>query len=167
MTDDITKDRILKFLIKKLGYDEGDIKGKSTKNFDNRLKIQKLVYILKKYFGDTNYFGYNYNLYLRGPYSKDLAEAYYVIGDEDISAADSSDLPANVLKMIDVLKGIDPFKLEIMATLLFLKENNSLEDALYLTTKLKRDRLEANSKNDEFVKNEAVNELKSLGFKMT
>ncbi len=76
-------------------------------------------------------------------------------------------MPDDVLDLIDKIKKIDPFELEIMATLLLLKENNSLEDALYITTKLKHDRLKANSKNDEFVKNEVVNKLKSLGFRMT
>lgn len=167
MADDVIRDKMLKFLIKSLGYKEKDIKGNGNKNFDNRLKIQKIVYLLKKYVGDTSYFNYNYNLYVRGPYSKELADAYYAIRDRDLSDVDPSNVPDDVLDLIDKIKKIDPFELEIMATLLLLKENNSLEDALYITTKLKHDRLKANSKNDEFVKNEEVNKLKSLGFRMT
>ncbi|MDR3223834.1 MAG: hypothetical protein LBT66_08930 [Methanobrevibacter sp.] len=43
-------------------------------DFDNRVKLQKYVFI-SKYFGfDHNY---NYNLYLRDPYSSDLSNDYY------------------------------------------------------------------------------------------
>ncbi len=48
MADDVIRDKMLKFLIKSLGYKEKDIKGNGNKNFDNRLKIQKIVYLLKK-----------------------------------------------------------------------------------------------------------------------
>ncbi|MDR2545424.1 MAG: hypothetical protein LBD03_07810 [Methanobrevibacter sp.] len=46
----------------------------STNNFNDRLKLQKYVFIAK-YFGFNH--AYNYNLYIRGPYSSDLADDYY------------------------------------------------------------------------------------------
>lgn len=44
------------------------------KNFNFRLKVQKFVYIAK-YFGWNH--DYEYNLYIRGPYSSALADEYY------------------------------------------------------------------------------------------
>ena len=53
-------------------YDDFSIKIKRDFNF--RLKVQKFVYIAK-YFGWNH--DYEYNLYIRGPYSSALADEYY------------------------------------------------------------------------------------------
>ena len=47
-------------------------------SFENRLKLQKIVYIAK-YFGID--LGYTFNEYLRGPYSHELANDYYKLNE--------------------------------------------------------------------------------------
>lgn len=48
----------------------------SISSFEDRLKLQKIVYIAK-YFGID--LGYHFDLYIRGPYSSELADDYYKI----------------------------------------------------------------------------------------
>lgn len=47
--------------------------------FEDRLKLQKLVYIAKFYGIDL---GYHFNEYLRGPYSPELADDYYTLSEK-------------------------------------------------------------------------------------
>lgn len=54
--------------------DNDDFSIKIKKDFNFRLKVQKFVYIAK-YFGWNH--AYEYNLYIRGPYSSALADEYY------------------------------------------------------------------------------------------
>ena len=51
-----------------------NILGESEEHFNNRLKIQKYVYLVKYYGLDMSY---DYNTYLHGPYSQQLAWDYY------------------------------------------------------------------------------------------
>ena len=46
----------------------------SKLNFNTRLKIQKYVYISKSFGREWRY---DYNMYIHGPYSRDLAEDYF------------------------------------------------------------------------------------------
>jgi uncharacterized protein YwgA len=50
-------------------------------SFDHRLMLQKYVYIAK-FFGWKH--NYNYTLYIRGPYSRELADDYYKINETNI-----------------------------------------------------------------------------------
>ena len=74
----------LSFFIHKL-EDNGlltfDVIGDSEEHFNNRLKIQKYVY-LAKYFGLD--LGYNFDMYLHGPYSSKLTSSYYDIARKNI-----------------------------------------------------------------------------------
>ncbi len=47
-------------------------------NFDDRLKLQKIVYIAKYFDIDL---GYSFSEYLRGPYSPELADDYYKLSE--------------------------------------------------------------------------------------
>ncbi len=47
-------------------------------DFDSRLVLQKTIYLLQAF--DLN-LGYQFNWYLRGPYSPDLAHATYSLAD--------------------------------------------------------------------------------------
>ena len=58
----------------------------NTKRVDSRLKIQKLVY-LAQFFGVSN-IEYEFNRYLRGAYSEELAEDYYRIDNVKVSNED-------------------------------------------------------------------------------
>lgn len=50
--------------------------------FEHRLRIQKIVYILQLHREFRKYLDYRFNLYIRGPYSPDLASVYYGISEE-------------------------------------------------------------------------------------
>jgi len=51
----------------------------STK--DDRIRIQKIVYLLNR-LGSTPARRFRFDLYLHGPYSTELAEEYYALGNE-------------------------------------------------------------------------------------
>jgi len=155
----------LLWLINELGYKVEDFKDDSPLNFENRVKLQKIVYILEKFFGNE-IFDYEYNVYLRGPYSKDLAKDYFNITGEDLNKKVELKY-GNVEKVREVikkLKNLDSFELEIMATLLSIRERNNLNDAIELTYNLKSNRLEENGKNINFIKTDVINKLRDIGF---
>jgi len=89
--------------------------------FDDRLKLQKIVYIAKYFDIDL---GYTFNEYLRGPYSPELANDYYKLNklwnsDElkDLKPLDDERLK----KLIEFLKDKSTNELEGIATgLMFL-----------------------------------------------
>ena len=49
--------------------------------FNNRLKLQKYVFLARKYGFNL---GYSYNLYIHGPYSPQLADDYYALEESAI-----------------------------------------------------------------------------------
>ena len=49
--------------------------------FNNRLKLQKYVFLARKYGFNLRY---SYNLYIHGPYSPQLADDYYALGESAI-----------------------------------------------------------------------------------
>ncbi len=87
-------------------------------SFYDRLTMQKGCYILNSWgYGPR----YRYGLYVRGPYSKELADDYYEMKG---SVPTDTDLPSNV---IDSLKGIFGKGLgyaEAYATVLLVKNNS-------------------------------------------
>jgi uncharacterized protein YwgA len=52
------------------------LKDESDAGFENRLKLQKYIFIAR-YFGLD--MGYSFSLYIHGPYSPDLARDYYAL----------------------------------------------------------------------------------------
>lgn len=103
-----------------------DILGESEEHFNNRFKIQKYVF-LAKYFGLD--LGFNHSIYLRGPYSRDLANAYYDLAEEkNPRDMDSTKLPAsfNAHAFLEYVGGKDADWLEASSTLLSL--NTSFRD---------------------------------------
>ncbi len=56
-------------------------------NFDKRLRLQKAVFLIEH---KTHDFDYPFSLYLRGPYSKELAGAYYGITDSSYTDNEKS-----------------------------------------------------------------------------
>ncbi len=61
--------------------------------FNNRLKLQKYVFLLRRYGIDL---GYSYNYYIRGPYSPELADDYYNLPNIE----EEIELPEDFLKLI-------------------------------------------------------------------
>ena len=113
-----------------------DVKIDSDK-FEYRIKAQKLAYIIQKLIGKTLYGDFNF--YIRGPYSRELAKEYFDY-KEDFSngrgAAQLSREETDELKqVIPLLKDLNQRQLEIVASLLWLKERgldeNQAENKLY------------------------------------
>lgn len=97
-------------------------------DFNTRLKIQKVVYLMKS---KNMNLGYNFHLYLYGPYSVELMRDSFQIGDliknfSEISKVIPSDKKEDFSKFIIELEK-DSRKenvnwLEIVASYLFLKK---------------------------------------------
>ncbi len=84
--------------------------------FEHRLVAQKLVYLLKLKGVD---FAYPFHLYVRGPYSPDLAREYYQHADEFSRCETASTLSSAEMDSVAGLTGLfgkSPSLLEIGAT---------------------------------------------------
>lgn len=87
------------------------------RKFMDRLIMQKGCYILNSWgFGPF----YKYRLYIRGPYSSELADDYYEIKRLN----NSTDIPADAIDELSKImsKGVD--YTEAYATVLLVKRNN-------------------------------------------
>lgn len=122
-----------------------DVTGETEEHFENRLKLQKYVY-LASYFGlDMDY---RYNMYLRGPYSPGLAEDYYTLGSsgfESPLAALPDDF--NHDAFMNLVNGKDSAWLEIAATILSLRKSFNdrtclLERTVNMKGRFGRDKIE-------------------------
>jgi len=163
------------WLIQKLGYKAGELDPDfdpiyesylGISNFEKRLKLQKIVYLLEKKFGYDLFGGYEYDIYLNGPYSTGLMSDYVRLTDDDLEKKvrlKYKDAKA-VSEMVKKLKKLSPFDLELMTTILSMLEQNSLEDAINLTYNLKSKKLEEEGKNIDYIKNNIIKELKKLRF---
>ena len=107
---------------------EFDVIGDTDEHFENRLKLQKYVF-LARYFGLD--MGYNYSMYLYGPYSPGLAEDYFGLADDGLEYH-KTPLPDefNYKEFRNVLYDRDSGWLEIASTLLALRESFSDREAL-------------------------------------
>jgi uncharacterized protein YwgA len=120
----------ISFLKKELGYEF-----KIHEKFEDRLKLQKYVFIAD-HFGLNS--GYDFSMYVRGPYSPELAEDYYRRLDVE------STLPPEFRSQdfINLVKDKDVKWLEIAATVLLIYDYNrergvSREDIIKIATKIK------------------------------
>ncbi len=111
---------------------------------DNRIFFQKTVFLLK-YFNFKGARKYDFNIYLHGPYSADLAHEYLIKGRWKLRYAKSknqvNDNTIELIKQI-LLKFDDPKKeikfLEALTTLLSLSSEFNLPvDALFKAKTLK------------------------------
>lgn len=102
--------------------------------FDGRVRIQKFAYMITKIMPGTLH--YNFNFYLLGPYSTDLAKDYYHLKVEN-----GYNLNQNELKNMDRIKELkdeSTLELEIIASLLSIRESKcSEEEAEYRLMKIK------------------------------
>ena len=98
----------------------------NVNRFDHRLKLQKLVYIYKALGG--NLLDYEFNLYLRGPYSPELADDYYHLSNSGMMEEVGGQQKEIFLQdkifraLVNMAKDKDGTWLEIAATLLELKK---------------------------------------------
>jgi uncharacterized protein YwgA len=86
----------------------------NVNRFNHRLKLQKYVYLARRYGIDL---GYYYNLYIRGPYSPELANDYYSI--KEGMPRKNVDPPKDFFRLV---KGKSERWLELAATLVMIKE---------------------------------------------
>jgi len=96
-------------------------------NFDERLRLQKIVYLLWAY-GIS--LGYGFNWYVRGPYSPKLASDGYALDDElfergsKIQLNDDKTVVESLNEFNDIIgeKINDSLYLEILASLHYIKK---------------------------------------------
>lgn len=94
--------------------EDKDILSFNKNLFNNRLKVQKYVFIAKK-FGLR--LPYNYSLYIRGPYSSSLADDYYEI--EDYHSSNALEINEDFFKLV---KNKSETWLELAATIIMIRE---------------------------------------------
>jgi len=83
--------------------------------FNHRLKMQKYVYLARRYGFDLNY---AFSLYIHGPYSPALANDYYELNIEKVFPA-----PVTLNKnFVSLVKGKSEKWLELAATIVLVKE---------------------------------------------
>lgn len=111
------KEELSKFIkaLEKKGLLKFDIK-----NFDTRFKIQKYVFLAMPLGFNLKY---DYSLYLKGPYSTDLANDYYAIDPKKDFKVDSTVYDNIVEKLFHFTSNKDSEWLEIAATMLSLSQN--------------------------------------------
>ncbi|GBE17519.1 hypothetical protein BMS3Abin16_00102 [archaeon BMS3Abin16] len=84
--------------------------------FNNRLKLQKLVYLAEAQ-GIKLGYGNSYNMYIHGPYSPNLAEDYYKI--DSVPHVETVNLTDEFTRLV---KGKSEEWLELAATALMIRK---------------------------------------------
>ncbi|MFZ0511422.1 MAG: hypothetical protein WAM14_07445 [Candidatus Nitrosopolaris sp.] len=105
-------------ILENKGLLDFNILGESEEHFNNRLKIQKYVYLVKYYGLDMHY---DYNMYLHGPYSQQLAWDCYSLAKNP----EKYDNAMNVTirdQFFELIGNRDTEWLEVASTLLSLRE---------------------------------------------
>ncbi len=113
-------DRLKAFLIflhKNGIIDVGKVDEENDEGFINRLKIQKCVYLAKYYGLDL---GYEYNMYIYGPYSTELSNDYYSIINNIKDYNKEVNEGFDSMNFLGVVKDKDAEWLEVAVTLLDL-----------------------------------------------
>ena len=128
-------------------------------NFDKRLRLQKAVFLIKH---KTKDFPYPFSLYIRGPYSKELARDYYGITDNSYTD-DEKTLTDEARKMAEVISDKDNLWLEIASTIVMFSETHGEEKAVERTKEFKEDVLLANNKTTDYV-NSVYEDIKTIPF---
>ncbi len=104
----------LVWLIDKHGIGKRDLKG----SFDARLRLQKTSYLLK-HLGIPPFKDYDFNLYLRGPYSPSLSHEYYNLEGIAPSSIELSESNLDLLRWFTSKSSRD---MEIATSILLINE---------------------------------------------
>ena len=92
--------------------------GLNVNDFDDRLTMQKGCYILNSWgFGPM----YRFSLYIRGPYSSELADDYYSLGND---VGEITDVPDEAVERLSEIFGKGLGYAEAYATVLLVKNNS-------------------------------------------
>jgi uncharacterized protein YwgA len=139
---------LLSGFLKWIGFDRDKIvKGR----LENRIKVQKLVYFGKKFGLPLHY---DFDFYLYGPYSSELADDYYNIRNEEWEEGFLKVDPG-IEPSLRKLMGSDALYLEIASTLdSIMTQNKGVSDneLIEVVAKIKHDRLEKKGKNEDYLK---------------
>lgn len=97
--------------------------------FDNRLKIQKYIYLMQRYGLNL---GYSFSLYVRGPYCTELTKDAFQMKNYDAMQPIGFSNPVHEEKLKEFLKFFEPHKdnvvwLEIAASILIIHDLYSKE----------------------------------------
>jgi len=90
-----------------------------TETFEDRLRIQKEVYMMRLHPDLAPLLPFEYDMFIRGPYSPELADAYY----EEAPPA-SVELADRAASYAREVLGMDPWILELAATLAAICDYN-------------------------------------------
>lgn len=99
----------------------------NVETFENRLKLQKLFFFLKNCGIDL---GYNFGLYIRGPYCPELTRDAFQVQDWEVAREvifDNSEIEDKFLECINKFKDYkdDVTWLEVATTLILIKKDYS------------------------------------------
>jgi uncharacterized protein YwgA len=143
------KDRLLlSGFLKFMGLDRNKI---VSGKLENRIKAQKFVYFGKKLGLPLSY---DFDLYLYGPYSTELADDYYNMSEDEWKSG-TIDVPESIEKALHYLRGNDALFLEIAATLDSIRTVNSGvgdNKLIDVVSKLKSTRLSEKSKDRNYLR---------------
>ena len=117
------------------GLVEFDVLGVSEAKFNNRLKLQKYVFLAEHY---GLALGYRHEMYMRGPYSSKLTDDYYSLArGPGLSGVDPDALPTE-FKRDDFLRDAqnDSDWLEVATTLIDKNDGARERDVLLETVLL-------------------------------
>jgi uncharacterized protein YwgA len=95
-------------------------------NFSDRLKLQKIIYILIKRGLSLDY---NFSWYKHGPYSPDLTDVYYMYQNSDFDNKPKKTLSSEDIEVLKSSKKFinsikdDPDRLEFIASLIFISND--------------------------------------------
>jgi len=135
--------------------------------FDNRLKIQKVVYLLKQ---KNMNLGYDFRLYLFGPYSSELTRDAFQMNDiidnfseiKTIVPSEKKDEFIEFIKIIDDEKKNNVIWLEVLSSFIFLKEiyPDKKDEDIFVMIRNKRE--EFNISSDDMKK--IIDEVRKDGY---
>jgi uncharacterized protein YwgA len=116
----VSKNNLL-YLIKKLGINIHKLKVDTEKGLEERIKLQKIVFLTKRMGIDFNY---DFSLYLHGPYSKDLSNDYYSASEDEVKNSLPDEDINELLPRIEKLYQKETPWLEVATTILDIKDSN-------------------------------------------
>lgn len=128
-------------------------------NFDKRLRLQKVVFLIEH---KTKDFKYPFSLYLRGPYSKELAKEYYSI-TEDSYPESEQPLSEEAKKLATILSEKDNLWLEIASTIIMFSDSYKSKDVISRTKEFKEDVIRSEGREIRYV-DSVYEEIKKMGW---
>jgi uncharacterized protein YwgA len=93
------------------------------RTFNSRFTIQKTVYLLKT-LGNPTAMQYDFSTYIRGPYSKDLADDYYAVAKLRPEPKVRANVPAGDVEIIRSAFARGELFVEALATMHSVRRSN-------------------------------------------